>query len=204
MQHRRIAATAALLGDPSRAAMVLALMDGRSRTAKKLALDAGVTPQTATAHLKKLVTAKLLCCEARGRVEGISAARGRCRSGRRGAVGNRRRSDPIRSCVSCASRAAAMTTSRDSSASLSPSVCCRPEIGSLPSSVLSRHAAGGSAPALPLLHRLDRAPAAYRRHAGRCAAAPLSRKRMASSHGEFEEARSHRARQGGIHACLRY
>ena len=67
MQHRRIAATAALLGDPSRAAMVLALMDGRSRTAKKLALDAGVTPQTATAHLKKLVTAKLLCCEARGR-----------------------------------------------------------------------------------------------------------------------------------------
>jgi DNA-binding transcriptional ArsR family regulator len=67
MQHRRIAATAALLGDPSRAAMVLALMDGRSHTAKKLALDAGVTPQTATAHLKKLVTANLLCCEARGR-----------------------------------------------------------------------------------------------------------------------------------------
>jgi DNA-binding transcriptional ArsR family regulator len=69
MQHRRIAATAALLGDPSRAAMVLALMDGRSRTAKKLALDAGVTPQTASAHLKKLVAADLLDCDARGRVK---------------------------------------------------------------------------------------------------------------------------------------
>jgi DNA-binding transcriptional ArsR family regulator len=69
MQHRRIAATAALLGDPSRAAMVLALMDGRSRTAKKLALDAGVTPQTASAHLKKLVAANLLDCDARGRVK---------------------------------------------------------------------------------------------------------------------------------------
>ena len=69
MQHRRIAATAELLGEPSRAAMVLALMDGRSRTAKKLALDAGVTPQTASAHLKKLVAANLLDCDARGRVK---------------------------------------------------------------------------------------------------------------------------------------
>jgi len=69
MQHRRIAATAALLGDPARAAMVLALMDGRARTAKKLACDAGVTPQTASAHLKKLVAAKLLYCEPRGRTK---------------------------------------------------------------------------------------------------------------------------------------
>ena len=58
-----------MLGEPSRAAMVLALMDGRSRTAKKLALDAGVTPQTASAHLKKLVAANLLDCDARGRVK---------------------------------------------------------------------------------------------------------------------------------------
>lgn len=49
--------------------MVLALMDGRSRTAKKLALDAGVTPQTASAHLKKLVAANLLHCDARGRTK---------------------------------------------------------------------------------------------------------------------------------------
>ncbi len=58
-----------MLGDPSRAAMVLALMDGRSRSAKKLALDAGVTPPTASAHLKKLVAAKLLYCEPRGRTK---------------------------------------------------------------------------------------------------------------------------------------
>ena len=49
--------------------MVLALMDGRPRTAKKLALDAGVTPQTASSHLKKLLGAKLLDCDARGRTK---------------------------------------------------------------------------------------------------------------------------------------
>ena len=58
---------AAMLADPSRAAMVLALMDGRSRSAKKLALDAGVTAQTASAHLRKLVNAKLLVAKAEGR-----------------------------------------------------------------------------------------------------------------------------------------
>jgi DNA-binding transcriptional ArsR family regulator len=67
MQPRRIASAAAMLADPSRAAMVLALMDGRSRSAKKLALDAGVTPQTASAHLRKLVAASLLAWEGRGR-----------------------------------------------------------------------------------------------------------------------------------------
>jgi DNA-binding transcriptional ArsR family regulator len=67
MQHRRIATTAAMLADPSRAAMVLALMDGRSRSAKKLALDAGVTPQTATVHLKKLVAGNILLWQGSGR-----------------------------------------------------------------------------------------------------------------------------------------
>ena len=56
-----------MLADPTRAAIVLSLMDGRSRVAKKLALDAGVTPQTASAHLRKLVAAHILACEARGR-----------------------------------------------------------------------------------------------------------------------------------------
>jgi DNA-binding transcriptional ArsR family regulator len=65
---------AAMLADPSRAAMVLALMDGCSRSAKKLALDAGVTPQTASAHLKKLVAAKLLVWEGRGRMKHFSLA----------------------------------------------------------------------------------------------------------------------------------
>lgn len=63
-----------MLADPSRAAIVLALMDGRSRSAKKLALDAGVTPQTASAHLKKLVAANLLVWEGRGRTKHFSLA----------------------------------------------------------------------------------------------------------------------------------
>lgn len=67
MQHRRIAATAAMLGDPSRAAIVLALMDGGARSAKKLALDAGVTPQTASVHLRKLVAANILVGQSSGR-----------------------------------------------------------------------------------------------------------------------------------------
>lgn len=56
-----------MLADPSRAAIVLALMDGRSRNAKKLALDAGVTPQTASAHLRKLVAANILTWQGQGR-----------------------------------------------------------------------------------------------------------------------------------------
>ena len=74
MQHRPIAATAAMLADPSRAAMVLALMDGRSRSAKKLALDAGVTPQTASAHLRKLVAARMLIWQGHGRSKYFSLA----------------------------------------------------------------------------------------------------------------------------------
>src|SRR5262245_33168093 len=63
----RISQPASLLADPTRAAIVLALMDGRSHPAKKLALDAGVTPQTASAHLRKLVAARMLAWESRGR-----------------------------------------------------------------------------------------------------------------------------------------
>ena len=74
MQHQRLASAAALLADPSRAAMVLALMDGRSRSAKKLALDAGVTPQTASSHLRKLVSARMLVWEGRGRTKEFSLA----------------------------------------------------------------------------------------------------------------------------------
>jgi len=63
-----------MLADPSRAAIVLALMDGRSRSAKKLALDAGVTPQTASTHLKKLVAAEMLLRERAGRSKSFRLA----------------------------------------------------------------------------------------------------------------------------------
>jgi DNA-binding transcriptional ArsR family regulator len=74
MQHQRLASAAALLADPSRAAMVLALMDGRARSAKKLAIDAGITPQTASSHLNKLVAARMLVWQGRGRTKEFSLA----------------------------------------------------------------------------------------------------------------------------------
>lgn len=62
-----MAETAALIGDPARAAMLNALMDGRALTATELAGVAGITPQTASGHLSRLVTAGLLALERQGR-----------------------------------------------------------------------------------------------------------------------------------------
>jgi len=58
---------AALAGDPARANMLHALMDGRALTATELAVTAGVTPQTASGHLAQLLTAGLLTVEKQGR-----------------------------------------------------------------------------------------------------------------------------------------
>jgi len=63
-----------MLADSIRAAMVLALMDGRPRSAKKLALDAGITAPTASTHLRKLVAARMLVWEGRGRSKYFSLA----------------------------------------------------------------------------------------------------------------------------------
>ncbi|MBA2918201.1 metalloregulator ArsR/SmtB family transcription factor [Sphingomonas sp. MAH-20] len=63
----RLAETASLIGDPTRAAMLYALMDGRAFTAGELAEAAGVTPQTASGHLAQLVAAGMLAVEAQGR-----------------------------------------------------------------------------------------------------------------------------------------
>ena len=62
-----IAAAAGLVADPTRARMLTALMDGRARTAKELAYGAGVTPQTASSHLAKLLRARLLAMERQSR-----------------------------------------------------------------------------------------------------------------------------------------
>ncbi len=61
------AETAALVGDPARANMLGALMDGRALTAKELAQAAGITPQTASGHLAQLTRAGLLAMERQGR-----------------------------------------------------------------------------------------------------------------------------------------
>ncbi len=61
------AETAALVGDPGRANMLMALMDGRALTASELARAAGITPQTASGHLAKLLAAGLLSSQRQGR-----------------------------------------------------------------------------------------------------------------------------------------
>jgi DNA-binding transcriptional ArsR family regulator len=55
-----IAEIAALVGEPARATMLSALLDGRALTAHELAFAARVTPQTASTHLAKLTEAGLL------------------------------------------------------------------------------------------------------------------------------------------------
>jgi DNA-binding transcriptional ArsR family regulator len=62
-----IAEIAALVGDPARASMLSALMDGGALSAGDLAFAAHVTASTASAHLAKLVEARLLAGEKQGR-----------------------------------------------------------------------------------------------------------------------------------------
>lgn len=61
------AEVATVAGDPARAGMLHALMDGRALTATELARVAGITPQTASGHLARLTVAGLLAVEKQGR-----------------------------------------------------------------------------------------------------------------------------------------
>jgi DNA-binding transcriptional ArsR family regulator len=62
-----IAKVAALIGDPARANMLVALMDGRALTVTELAEIAGVTLQTASGHLARLSEAALTSTASQGR-----------------------------------------------------------------------------------------------------------------------------------------
>jgi DNA-binding transcriptional ArsR family regulator len=62
-----LAEIGALVGDPARANILAALMDGRALTAGELAYVAGVAPQTASGHLAKLADANLLALAKQGR-----------------------------------------------------------------------------------------------------------------------------------------
>lgn len=62
-----VAEIGSLLGDPARVNMMIALLDGRSWTARELAEAAGVSPQTASSHLSKLVTGRMVCVDKQGR-----------------------------------------------------------------------------------------------------------------------------------------
>jgi len=62
-----LAAVGAVLAEPARAKVLLALGDGRSLPASMLAAEAGVAPSTASHHLARLVDAGLIVAESRGR-----------------------------------------------------------------------------------------------------------------------------------------
>ncbi|KIN63281.1 Transcriptional Regulator, ArsR family [Sulfitobacter noctilucicola] len=62
-----ISRIAALIGDPARANILTALMAGKALTATELAFEAGVTVQTASAHLAKLESAAMIACRKSGR-----------------------------------------------------------------------------------------------------------------------------------------
>ena len=62
-----VAEIAALVGDPARACMLTAMMDGRALTAAELAKAANVAPQTASGHLGRMSAAGLLSVQKQGR-----------------------------------------------------------------------------------------------------------------------------------------
>jgi DNA-binding transcriptional ArsR family regulator len=65
--HPAITQTAALVADPARAAMLILLLDGRAYPAGELAYAGGVSAQTASSHLAKLLAGGLVIVEAEGR-----------------------------------------------------------------------------------------------------------------------------------------
>src|SRR6187549_3023336 len=62
-----IASVATLIGDPARANMLTALMNGRALTARELAEAGGIAPPTASGHLARLVESGLLDVRRQGR-----------------------------------------------------------------------------------------------------------------------------------------
>lgn len=62
-----LASVAALIGDPSRAAMLMALADGRALPAGELAAVSGLSLSGASAHLTRLLDGGMLAVEREGR-----------------------------------------------------------------------------------------------------------------------------------------
>jgi DNA-binding transcriptional ArsR family regulator len=63
----RFARVAAAIGDASRASMLARLLDGRHYTATELAAHAGITPPTASQHLRLLLDENLVRVREQGR-----------------------------------------------------------------------------------------------------------------------------------------
>jgi DNA-binding transcriptional ArsR family regulator len=64
--HFPLATTASLIADPTRAAILLALLDGRALASGELARRAGVSAQSASMHLAQLLQSGLLKSHLRG------------------------------------------------------------------------------------------------------------------------------------------
>jgi DNA-binding transcriptional ArsR family regulator len=62
-----VATVGELFGDPARAAILIALLDGRARTAGELALAGNISAQSASGHLAKLTAGGLLAVRSQGR-----------------------------------------------------------------------------------------------------------------------------------------
>jgi len=60
---RVLAKTASLVSDRTRASILLTLLDGTALPAGQLAMIAHIAPQTASSHLSKLVSGRLLAVE---------------------------------------------------------------------------------------------------------------------------------------------
>jgi DNA-binding transcriptional ArsR family regulator len=67
LNRYQLAELGALLAEPARAAILLALMDGTTRPAGELARIAGVSAATTSAHLKRLLEGGLLSLHEQGR-----------------------------------------------------------------------------------------------------------------------------------------
>lgn len=62
-----VSQVAAAIGEPARTRILYALLDGRARTSTELAILAGVNPPTASVHLQRLKTARLVKMLAQGK-----------------------------------------------------------------------------------------------------------------------------------------
>ena len=198
------AETAALVGDPARASMLMTLMDGRALTASELARAAGVTPQTASGHLSRLCTAGLLSIQRQGRhhyhrlaspavahmletimeVAQDNAPDAAPAGGHRAArPGDARRPHLLRSSRRPARGAARRlpvrarprrAVARGRRGDARRHGILRGFRGRAAGAAGQHRPAGGGPRVLPPLPRLERAAAAYRRHAGCGVGSPLS------------------------------
>lgn len=69
-----ISKTAAMMGDPARANMLMALMSGMALTSTELAREAGITPSTASGHLSQLEVSGLVKSRKQGRFKYFTLA----------------------------------------------------------------------------------------------------------------------------------